>query len=1150
MAALLHWLLLCTVLSSADGFFVDTDQPIIFQNSDSSFGYQTVQFGQRVIVSAPLQQDAVNKTGTLYSCNPATSRCRQININGSPEDINISLGLTIAAQEGNPSQLLACGPTLQKTCGSSIYVLGRCYQLDNNLRQQQTLPASLPECTIRSLDIVFLIDGSGSIAPNDFKKMLTFVSKVIEDFEGTDTLFAIMQYSNVFTRHFDFNEFSATRDHKLLISQITQLAGTTWTATAIQKVLRELFISSSGSRVGSQKFLIVITDGEKYGDSLEYTGPIAEAERMGIVRFAIGVGNAFAGEAKRELITIASQPSDKYVYRVSDFSALSKFRKDLQDKIFAIEGVQVQTGSGFQKEMSQDGFSSVLSSDLIVLGAVGAYDWSGGASVYSKKQMKNFWINETQDQKDMKAAYLGYAVHQLSSDLIAIGAPRYQHTGSVLVYQKDRYSSDWNQRAVIRGEKIGSYFGSVLNGGFVNSQLLLLVGAPTFYTPDTPGGRVFLCPLNTKASVLQVSCPITLQGDPTQYFGHFGSALCLLPDLTGDKLIDMAVGAPYEDQNQGAIYIFPGQKGGFRRSYIQRIASSQVAKGLMLFGRSMSGNLDMTGDALPDLSIGGAGKVLVLRSRTVVGVSVSMTFNPSEIPISSYECPDADTTKIATTIKMCVTCKRKTTAGEVSAQMTYTLQLDAGRIQKRAVFDRTEHSLQKTFSLNEGHNCMTYSLRLHECVEDSLSPLRVFLNFTLTGQSVLSEDSPTSLSEQVSFQKNCGSDGQCQDDLRINASFGDLRHLVVGVSLEVNVTLSVQNYAEDSYNSRAIITQPPGLSYRRVSLIQSNRRLMTIKCSTTEGERYVVCSINNPLLRPNAMAIFVVSFHVSSLADLGNLLTITTNVTSDNGGAPNDLMKSTAQLKVLYGIYVTITSLEESTKYTNHSASERSPIEREVKHVYKVGNQGQRSLPLSIIFMVPVKLKETVVWKKPSITVSEEDLSNSTTICNNTGEITNAEEFKEQIEFRPVLNCTVMTCLRFECTINSLDIQKSINFSITGQVTKDWANQSPNQKVLLQSSAEIVYDSDRYQHILEQNQPFTSAQAQTVLEVYTEYNYLPMIIGSSVGGLVLLALITAALYKLGFFKRQYKEMMELPEGQTGGGEDVAMEAQSEQKQTQ
>ncbi|KAH1170633.1 hypothetical protein KIL84_006251, partial [Mauremys mutica] len=49
---------------------------------------------------------------------------------------------------------------------------------------------------------------------------------------------------------------------------------------------------------------------------------------------------------------------------------------------------------------------------------------------------------------------------------------------------------------------------------------------------------------------------------------------------------------------------------------------------------------------------------------------------------------------------------------------------------------------------------------------------------------------------------------------------------------------------------------------------------------------------------------------------------------------------------------------------------------------------------------------------------------------------------------------------------------------------------------------------------------------QTAVERSEVYNYLPIIVGSSVGGLVLLALIAAALCKFGFFKRQYKQMME------------------------
>lgn len=61
---------------------------------------------------------------------------------------------------------------------------------------------------------------------------------------------------------------------------------------------------------------------------------------------------------------------------------------------------------------------------------------------------------------------------------------------------------------------------------------------------------------------------------------------------------------------------------------------------------------------------------------------------------------------------------------------------------------------------------------------------------------------------------------------------------------------------------------------------------------------------------------------------------------------------------------------------------------------------------------------------------------------------------------------------------------------------------------------------------------------EMVLEEYEVYNAIPIIMGSSVGALLLLALITATLYKLGFFKRHYKEMLEdkLEETATFSGE--------------
>ncbi|KAG8433485.1 hypothetical protein GDO86_017678, partial [Hymenochirus boettgeri] len=856
------------------------------------------------------------------------------------------MGLSLAS-DGSNGQLLACGPTMQRVCGKNIYVNGHCYQLDTQLRLQETLPPSLPECSGPPLDIVFLIDGSGSIRKGEFTIVLDFVSKVIEQFSTSNALFAFMQYSSKFEIHFDFNDFSKTSDRNSLIQNIIQQRGNTYTATAILRVLEDLFIDSSGSRPRSQKILIVVTDGQK-NDALPYDEPIAKAESLGILRFAIGVGKAFTtAEALEELNSIASEPTTDHVFRVGNFAALSQLQEQLQNKIFAIEGTQAQTGTAFEMEMSQDGFSSILTPEGAMLGAVGAFDWSGGVSIYKNGEKEGIWINATQDQIDTKAAYLGYALQQLAKNVIAVGAPRSQHIGSVVIFKRDPSTSNWNLKCVINGKQIGSYFGSVLSGGSINSdssQLLLLVGAPTYYAPDSPGGRVYLCPINSKkmkpsTPILALGsdlCPKVLQGAPSQYLGHFGSAISILPDLTGDRLDDLAVGAPYEDQNQGAIYIFAGEKEGFRTSYVQRIAGNHIAMGLMFFGRSLSGNLDMTRDGLPDLTIGSEGKVTILRSRSVLGVSISMTVRPSTIPLTFFECPNPTDKGAATTLTVCVNTAKRSLGdtGAVTSRLRYTIQLDAGRSQTRVLFDNTERSKSKILQLREGAVCENEIFRLPECVEDSLSPVRIALNYTLSGGSVLSEDSPTNYSYQVPFQKNCGSDNICQDYLRINTSFANLKSLVLGVTTEVNVTVSVQNQGEDSFNSRAVISHPIGLSYRRAVVIQSSRRL-SVSCSVLDGET-VNCGINNPLLRPNSSVVFVVIFSLPSGVNLRNPLRVSANVTSDNGGAFNNLMRSLAQLKVLYGVYVTVTSLEDSTKYTNFSSESESSDMRIVQHVYRV----------------------------------------------------------------------------------------------------------------------------------------------------------------------------------------------------------------------
>ncbi|KAG6920725.1 integrin, alpha D, partial [Chelydra serpentina] len=171
---------------------------------------------------------------------------------------------------------------------------GYCFLLDQSLRQLQRIPDTLAECHKHVTDIALLIDGSGSINPEDFTKMKTFLSEIMKRFHNTDTQFALMQYSHGFREHFDFSQYRRSRDPDHLLRSVVQLTGWTYTATAIRKVVQELFTSWKGARDEATKVLIVITDGEKSGDPLSYSDAIPEAERAGIIRYAIGVSHGCA----------------------------------------------------------------------------------------------------------------------------------------------------------------------------------------------------------------------------------------------------------------------------------------------------------------------------------------------------------------------------------------------------------------------------------------------------------------------------------------------------------------------------------------------------------------------------------------------------------------------------------------------------------------------------------------------------------------------------------------------------------------------------------------------------------------------------------------------------------------------------------------
>ncbi|VCW70442.1 unnamed protein product [Gulo gulo] len=382
-----------------------------------------------------------------------------------------------------------------------------------------------------------------------------------------------------------------------------------------------------------------------------------------------------------------------------------------------------------------------VSQNGLLLGAVGSFDWAGGAFLHVSNDKFTF-INTTRVDSDMNDAYLGYAAEVILRSRVqnlVLGAPRYQHTGLVVMFRES--AGTWENSAVIKGSQIGSYFGSSLCSVDIDkdgNSDLVLIGAPHYYE-QTRGGQVSVCPLPRGRAKWQ--CGAILRGELGHPWGRFGAAMTVLGDVNGDKLTDVAIGAPGEQENEGAVYLFHGTSGlGISLSHSQRIQGSQVSPKLQYFGQSLSGGQDLTMDGLVDLAIGAQGHVMLLRSQPVLRLEVTMEFTPKEVARNVFECQEkVEKGQTAGEVRVCLHVRKNTRdrlrVGEIQSIVTYDLALDPSLPHPRVVFDETKNSTRRqTRILTLNQECETLKLLLVYCVEDSVTPIILHFNFSLVGK--------------------------------------------------------------------------------------------------------------------------------------------------------------------------------------------------------------------------------------------------------------------------------------------------------------------------------------------------------------------------------------------------------------------------------
>lgn len=1121
----LGMLCLAAVLMGVRAFNVETQAWRHLSKVEKSFGYRvTQQDSSSLLVSAPLEQYELERRGRVFKCQLPDARCSPLNIDVPNSAVNMSLGLTMTRDDIG-KKTVVCGPTIPKECDQVTYYGGMCFGLSDNSPPTGPLPPTLEECP--RTDIAFLLDGSGSVRSYDFLQMKSFVINLIKKLLKKNTWFAIAQFSSSCKIHLNFNEFQRTTTWESQVNRITQLQGGTQTASAINMLLDQLFVDRGGSRPNAKKILIVITDGESQ-DRYQLPTVIQKANDRGIIRYAIGVGSAFNSyQARNELNQIASSTSD-HVFRVDNFAALERISSTLEKNIIAIEGTQ-SSGEATQMEFAQNGFSAVYASrpaGSYFLGAVGAYGWTG-----AYQQDSGAWKRPTSVKiKSLPSdSYLGYSMDVAWKDrrsYVILGAPRHQHKGMVMVITTDDPS---NQQTLYQSPRqIGAYYGAevcVVDLEGDGSSDLILVAAP-MHLQDEQEGTVFVYKFNQGYFFSTVSdTGISLKGIAGQR-GRFGLSLASLADLNGDGIRDIAVGAPMENDGQGSIYIFKGRKTPsvvIDPEYSQRIEA--VQPNLQFFGLSLASTaLDHSRDKLPDIVVGSSGKVFVLRSRPIVSIRTTVTFNPPKIPTSVSDCTQPE----RIVAKMCFIMRKKTPDSlALQGSIKYNLTLDSTRKQLRASFTGQKRTEIGQITLIQRETCHELTLFVECAPEDILNPLSNSLSFVFDGlpipqaenlSPVLTPSSQTSSIHSLDFEIDCGRDKVCVDNLNVDFNFSGSALIEVGIAQELNVTVMVENSGENSYNTHLILHYPPGLSYRTFNKMQGR-----IECKSMDSEDGLnpgrtTCEINRPVFKAGDKVVFVLHYGIGTQSQLGSRVNFTAKVNSGNREHnPASILLKTRSIGVKYSIYVNIKRFEDSTNFINFTIGKELQAKPVQQHLQVVN--AWRDLKLSVLVRVPLTFIDTNIWT---------DLNDiKIPGCPNYTDVQPVGNVIHKLQENRTLDCSVATCRVFTCIV-FLSPASHHFLNISGNVSSSWIEKTGlgEAQFDLITEATMEYDQSKFIYSSDVKKHPGVSKIKTIIEVYEVPNFTKEIIGGTVGGLLLLALITAGLVKAGFFKSQYQQMMQ------------------------
>uniref|UniRef100_A0A8D0WPP7 Integrin alpha-4 n=1 Tax=Sus scrofa TaxID=9823 RepID=A0A8D0WPP7_PIG len=817
----------------------------------------------------------------------------------------------------------------------------------------------------------------------------------------------------------------------------------------------------------------------------------------------------------------------------------------------------------------QAGISSFYTEDLIVMGAPGSSYWTGSLFVYNITTNKYKAFLDRYNQVKF-GSYLGYSVgaghfRSMYTTEVVGGAPQHEQIGKAYIFSID--AKELNILHEMKGKKLGSYFGASVCAVDLNADGFsdLLVGAPMQSTIREEG-RVFVY-INSGLGAVMNEMETELVGSD-KYAARFGESIVNLGDIDNDGFEDVAIGAPQEDDLRGAIYIYNGRADGISSAFSQRIEGLQISKSLSMFGQSISGQIDADNNGYVDVAVGAfrSDSAVLLRTRPVVIVEASLN-HPESVNRTHFDCVENGLPSVCMKLTLCFSYKGKEVPGYIV--LFYNMSLDVNRKAEspsRFYFSSNGTSDVITGSMKVSSTqatCRTHQAFMRKDVRDILTPIQIEAAYHLGHHIVISKRSTEEfpplqpilqqkkekdrIEKTINFARFCAHEN-CSADLQVSAKIGFVKphenktYLAVGSMKTLMLNVSLFNAGDDAYETTLHVKLPFGLYFIKILDLEEKQ----INCDVTDSSGIVKLDCRVGYIYVDHLSRVDVSFllDASSLSTVEEDLNITVHAACENEGEKGGLKHNHVTLTVplKYEVMLTVHGFVNPTSFVYGSKEENEPetcMAEKLNFTFHVINTGQSMAPnVSVEIMIPnsfiPQTDKLFNILDVQTTTGECHFKNYQTKCASEQQKGAMETLKDVVNFlsktdKRLLYCIKADphCLNFSCNFGKMESGKeaSVHIQLEGRPSilemdetralkfeiRATAFPEPNPKVIELNKDENVA------HVL-----LEGLHHQRPKRSFT----IAIILSSLLLGLILLLLISYVMWKAGFFKRQYKSILQ------------------------